>query len=115
MRIVTPEEMQALEARFMAETGVSSATLMGRAAEGLLRAAVELTGRSGPVPQETHRLAGLRAAAFCGPGANGGDGWALAKLYEHRIKNMELALKHARLARSLAENPDQPEWELRIR
>ena len=32
MRIVTPEEMQALEARFMAETGVSSATLMGRAA-----------------------------------------------------------------------------------
>ena len=57
MRIVTPEEMQALEARFMAETGVSSATLMGRAAEGLLRAAVELTGRSGPVPQETHRLA----------------------------------------------------------
>ena len=78
MRIVTPEEMQALEARFMAETGVSSATLMGRAAEGLLKAAVELTGRSGPVPQETHRLAGLRAAAFCGPGANGGDGWALA-------------------------------------
>ncbi|MCI5662075.1 MAG: ribonuclease H-like domain-containing protein [Clostridia bacterium] len=38
----------------------------------------------------------------------------LAKLYEHRIKNMELALKHARLARSLAENPDQPEWDRRI-
>ena len=38
----------------------------------------------------------------------------LAKLYEHRSKNIELALKHARLARSLSSEPDLPEWEKRI-
>lgn len=38
----------------------------------------------------------------------------LAKLYEHRKKNIELALKHARMARSLSAEPDLPDWEKRI-
>lgn len=89
MRIVTPGEMQALEARFMEETGVSSATLMGRAAEGMLEAAVDLMGRrdwpprDSAIPPELPRLTGLFSVVVCGPGANGGDGWALAwRLYD---------------------------------
>ena len=40
MRIVTPDEMRALEARYMADSGITSARLMGRAADGLLKAAI---------------------------------------------------------------------------
>ena len=84
MRIVTPDEMRALEARYMADSGITSARLMGRAADGLLKAAIALMGRDEwppremNIPSETARLIGLTAIVCCGPGANGGDGWALA-------------------------------------
>lgn len=84
MRIVTPDEMRALEARYMSDSGITSARLMGRAADGLLRAAITLMGRDKwppqglDIPPEAARLAGLSAVVCCGSGANGGDGWALA-------------------------------------
>ena len=67
--LITPAAMQDMEQRYFSETGTPSIELMERAAaalcEGILR-------RFGP---------NLRVFFACGPGGNGGDGYACARMY----------------------------------
>ena len=69
MRIATAEQMRELDRIAIQERGIPSTDLMERAAMALASAALELAGG---VPG--------RAACFCGPGNNGGDGIACARL-----------------------------------
>jgi len=66
-RLYVAEEMQAADAHAIEEAGVPSLDLMERAAEGLARAVGD-AARAGPV------------RVVCGPGNNGGDGLAAARL-----------------------------------
>ena len=67
--LITPSAMQAMEARYFSETGIPSLELMERAAQALCRALVSRYGRE------------RRVIFACGPGGNGGDGYACARLY----------------------------------
>lgn len=66
---ITPEEMRLTEQRWMAETGVPGALLMEHAAQGVVQA---LRRHTGPA----------RVIFLCGPGNNGGDGYAAARLWQ---------------------------------
>lgn len=66
---ITPDEMKALEARYMADSRVPGALLMEHAAQGVVAAL-------------TRRAPGGRALFLCGPGNNGGDGYAAARLWQ---------------------------------
>ncbi len=66
---ITPAQMKELETRFMQETGVPGILLMEHAARGV----VEALGRH--VPKTA------RVLFLCGPGNNGGDGYAAARLW----------------------------------
>lgn len=66
-RIVTPERMRALERAHMKKTNTPGLVLMERAAECVARALLEMT--EGGV------------LFFCGPGNNGGDGYAAARIF----------------------------------
>ena len=69
MRIATASQMRELDRMTIQERGVPSTDLMERAAAALAQAALELAeGAPG------------RAVCFCGPGNNGGDGVACARL-----------------------------------
>ena len=95
--LITPLQMRDMEGRYFAETGTPSIDLMERAARAL-NAAVA-------------RHFGLERTVYfaCGPGGNGGDGYACARMYARiggkcalfpaapprapdAIKNRELAL-----------------------
>ncbi|MCL1964883.1 MAG: NAD(P)H-hydrate dehydratase [Firmicutes bacterium] len=65
-RIITPERMRALEAAFMEKSGTPGLVLMERAARAVADAV--LAGTDGG------------ALFLCGPGNNGGDGYAAARL-----------------------------------
>lgn len=95
--LITPDQMREMERRYFAETGTPSIDLMERAAEALCEAILR---RFGP---------DRRVWFACGPGGNGGDGYACARLYAARggscalfpsqapktpdaVKNRELAL-----------------------
>lgn len=68
-KLLTPEQMRSTEARYMAETKTSSDELMERAARELCNVIVDLYGAE-------------RTVYFaCGPGGNGGDGYACARMY----------------------------------
>lgn len=67
--MITPAGMRDMEGRYFAETGTPSIALMERAAEALCAAIVRRYG------------ADRRIAFACGPGGNGGDGYACARLY----------------------------------
>lgn len=70
MRItVTPDRMKSLEAAFMAEHRVPGALLMEHAAQAVCAAL-------------TRRKPGGAALFLCGPGNNGGDGYAAARLWQ---------------------------------
>ena len=69
MRIATAEQMRTLDRRAIEERGVPSLELMERAANALAEAAID-TAANAPG----------RAVCFCGPGNNGGDGVACARL-----------------------------------
>lgn len=66
---ITPAQMKALEAQYMQETGVPGALLMEHAAQGVLAAMAR-------------RAKSPRALVLCGPGNNGGDGYAVARLWQ---------------------------------
>ncbi len=69
---ITPEEMKALETDYMQQTGVPGALLMEHAAQGVAAA----LGR--------HAAPSGRVLFLCGPGNNGGDGYASARLWQAR-------------------------------
>lgn len=66
---ITPADMKALETRFMAATGTPGALLMEHAAQGVAVA----IGR--------HVRKEATVLFLCGPGNNGGDGYAAARLW----------------------------------
>ena len=68
---ITPAEMKALETQFMQENAVPGALLMEHAAQGVVDAIARYTDK-GPV------------VFLCGPGNNGGDGYAAARLWAAR-------------------------------
>ncbi|MEG1193758.1 MAG: NAD(P)H-hydrate dehydratase [Clostridia bacterium] len=69
-KVLTPEQMRAVEARYMADSGTASLELMERAAVQVARQVLLLVGGPGKI-----------AAFACGRGGNGGDGYAAARLY----------------------------------
>ena len=68
---ITPAEMKALETRFMEENHVPGALLMEHAALGVVEAIARYTNKG-------------TAVFLCGPGNNGGDGYAAARLWAER-------------------------------
>lgn len=66
---LTPDEMKSLEGRYMAETAVPGALLMEHAAQGVVQAL------------HRHAPQGGCVLFLCGPGNNGGDGYAAARLW----------------------------------
>lgn len=67
---ISPEDMKLLETAYMKEYGVPGALLMEHAAQGVVAAMLRR------VPQSA------RALFLCGPGNNGGDGYAAARLWQ---------------------------------
>ncbi len=98
-RILTSEQMRLVEKAFMEKTGYPSLLLMEHAAQA--------------VAQEALAMARDGAAFFCGPGNNGGDGYAAARLFWQAGRRCEVfalsdpeklrgdALVNARLCRAL--------------
>ena len=70
MQTITPAEMKELETRFMQETGVPGILLMEHAARGVCAALARHVRREATV------------LFLCGPGNNGGDGYAAARLWK---------------------------------
>ena len=68
--LITPAAMRDMENRYFNQTGTPSIELMERAARALCDA---IARRFGP---------GRRVFFACGPGGNGGDGYACARLYK---------------------------------
>ena len=68
---ITPADMKALESRFMEENAVPGALLMEHAAMGVCDAIARYTDKGTVV-------------FLCGPGNNGGDGYAAARLWAER-------------------------------
>ena len=69
MLTITPAEMKALETRFMQDTGIPGMLLMEHAAQGVCAAIARHVPRS------------ASCLFLCGPGNNGGDGYAAARLW----------------------------------
>ena len=69
MTTITPDEMKSLETLFMSETGTPSILLMEHAAQGVAAAV------------SRHAPKSARVLFLCGPGNNGGDGYAAARLW----------------------------------
>lgn len=98
---IMPDEMKALENSYMSEFGVPGALLMEHAAQGVVAA--------------LHRRAPGGCALFlCGPGNNGGDGYAAARLWTQQggqaaIAEITPSLKgDAALNRTLALQAEVP-------
>ena len=70
--LITPAAMGDMERRYFAGTGTPSIDLMERAARAMCDALLRRFGR------------GRRVIFACGPGGNGGDGYACARLYAER-------------------------------
>ena len=68
MRLVSAEEMRAIERIAIEEMGIPAATLMERAGRAVAEAATSLAGQDG------------RIAVVCGAGNNGGDGFVAARI-----------------------------------
>ncbi len=68
--ILTPEQMRELDRRTIEELGMPGMVLMELAARGVMLEVEAILGG---------RPAGARVLVFCGPGNNGGDGFAVAR------------------------------------
>ena len=71
MATITPAQMKKLETRFMQENDIPGALLMEHAALGVVEAIARYTDKGTVV-------------FLCGPGNNGGDGYAAARLWKAR-------------------------------
>ena len=71
MTTITPAQMKKLETRFMEENDIPGALLMEHAALGVVEAIARYTNKGTVV-------------FLCGPGNNGGDGYAAARLWKVR-------------------------------
>ncbi len=69
---ITPAQMRETEQRFMQERGIPGLLLMEHAAQGVAEALADMAPRGKPV------------LFLCGPGNNGGDGYAAARLWRAR-------------------------------
>ena len=93
---ITPAEMKALEARFMRDNHIPGALLMEHAAMGVVDVIARYTDRG-------------TAVFLCGPGNNGGDGYAAARIWAarggraHIIEVAQGCTGDALLNRSLAQ------------
>lgn len=67
---ISPQDMKQLEADYMKEYSVPGALLMEHAAQGVVAAMLR------------HVPSTARALFLCGPGNNGGDGYAAARLWQ---------------------------------
>lgn len=87
-RLVTAEEMKALDKYTIEEIGVPSMVLMERAALAsfnlLMGYEVVTTGGDRFMAQDNFDL--TKTVVFCGPGNNGGDGIAVARLLQRAGK-----------------------------
>ena len=96
LNCIFPQEMKVLEAAYMEEKRMPSILLMEHAAQGVLEAICR------------HTTPGNEVVFLCGPGANGGDGYASARLWaQHGGKSVVLEVTDhvsgdALLNRSLA-------------
>lgn len=72
MRVLTSQEMRAIEREVIEGLGIPSMVLMEHAAIGVVDAIAESYAEASS------------AAIFCGPGNNGGDGLAVARLLDVR-------------------------------
>ncbi len=71
MKLAAAEQMRELDRKAIAERNIPSIDLMERAAAEVAQAALDL------LPEKASKC---RAAVFCGPGNNGGDGIGAARL-----------------------------------
>ena len=99
MRIATASQMRELDRMTIQERGVPSTDLMERAAAALAQAALELAGG-----------APGRAVCFCGPGNNGGDGVACARL----LREAGLEVRCVLVGRREKLTPDTRAMEARL-
>lgn len=76
LRIITPARMRAAEIAYMQQSGTPSIVLMERAAEALAEAILSRTDGG--------------VVLLCGPGNNGGDGYAAARLLHARRRAVEV-------------------------
>jgi NAD(P)H-hydrate epimerase len=79
MRLLTAGQMREADRRAQEEFGLPGLLLMENAAQGAARLGVRLLGREGALP-----LSGLKVAAVCGSGNNGGDAIACARILAHQ-------------------------------
>ncbi len=70
IRTILPQEMKQVEQRFMRERGIPGLLLMERAASAVADAIAR------------HAEQGAAVLFLCGPGNNGGDGYAAARLWQ---------------------------------
>lgn len=82
MKLVTPEQMREMDRRTIQEVGLPGPLLMERAAMGGVDVLLRLLTTSGKAAQPAH--SGARVGILCGPGNNGGDGLAMARLLAAR-------------------------------
>ncbi len=90
--LLTPEQMRAMEQMYFAEEGVKSIDVMERAAAALVALLEE---RFGP---------GKTVFFACGPGGNGGDGLAAARLLKARGGDAALVLAEEPKSADAVEN-----------
>jgi NAD(P)H-hydrate epimerase len=88
MNVVTTEQIRDLDRRAIEEAGIPGAVLMENAGA----AVVDLIDR------EYGAVAGKRAAVFCGPGNNGGDGFVIVRRLALAGARVDLYCEDATLA-----------------
>ncbi len=86
LRVLDPAAARALDAAAMDRFGMPGIVLMEHAALGVARLA----------EAERTRLGRTRTLVVCGPGGNGGDGWAVARLLANTgVPVIVLSVAHA--------------------
>lgn len=107
MRIFTAEEMQAVDRHAIDTLGIPGLVLMENAALGVVDALLDTYPKA------------ERVTVFCGPGNNGGDGFAVARLLTTRGLSVETLLVgpseprgDAAVQRQICENLGIPEYRL---